>query len=90
MRFGRAVVSTSIGVEGFRELESGAVFPVTNSAAEFATRMVDLLQKAAVRGQSVEAQDSWIVRNLGAKQAFGPLWEAIQGTPASRQSLAAV
>jgi hypothetical protein len=90
MRFGRAVVSTSIGVEGFRDLESGAVFPVTDAASAFATRMVDLLQKSALREKSVEAQDRWIVRNLGAGQAFGPLWEAIQGAPAATQSLATV
>ena len=84
MRFGRAAVATAAGVEGFSDLEQGSVLPVTDSAEDFAARIVALLTDATLRETSVARQTAWITENLSADSAIGPLWEIIRNHAAKR------
>jgi len=84
MAYCRAVVSTSVGAEGFSDFENGALFPVADSSSDFARRIADLLTNDILRQQCVAAQTAWILRNLTADDAFGPLWQAIHCRAAIR------
>jgi len=79
MAFSRAVVSTSIGVEGLAELESGKVVPVADDASSFASMVSRLLKDRGHREQIVACQTDWIRAHLGPDQALGDLLEVVTG-----------
>ena len=79
MTFGRAIVSTSIGVEGLAKLQDGQVMRVADDAPGFASA-VSLLLKDRVRREQVAArQTEWIREHLGPDKALSELLQVITG-----------
>jgi glycosyltransferase involved in cell wall biosynthesis len=78
MSYGRAVVSTSFGVQGFAELVAGNVVRVRDDALTFARAVVELLSDEHIRDRAVLQQQRWIHANIGPDRAFAELFSAIQ------------
>lgn len=74
----RAVISTPVGVEGFKELESGQVVEVADGPDEFARSTIRLLRDKSYRERCVTRQDQWIRDNLLPDKAFAELLNVIQ------------
>jgi glycosyltransferase involved in cell wall biosynthesis len=77
MTFGRAIVSTSIGVEGLAELQDGQVMPVADDAPRFASAVASLLKDRARREQVAARQTEWICERLGPDIALGELLQVL-------------
>ncbi len=74
----RAVISTTIGVEGFKDLENGQVVEVTDEPTSFAQSLIRLLKDESYREKCVNRQNRWIRKNLLPEQAFNELLNIIQ------------
>ena len=73
----RAVLSTSIGVEGFKELENGQVAEVADEPKAFAQALIRLLQDNSFRNKCVKRQNRWIRESLHPEKAFRELLNVI-------------
>lgn len=73
MGYGRAVVTTPAGAEGFAELEAGRVAVVAPDAATFADAVARLLLSAPERAAVVQRQLAWIEQALTPEVALAPL-----------------
>lgn len=74
----RAVLSTSIGVEGFKDLENGQVVEVADDPAAFARSTVRLLRDKSDRERCITRQNQWIREHLLPEKAFGELLQLMQ------------
>jgi glycosyltransferase involved in cell wall biosynthesis len=70
MSYGRAVVTTPAGAEGFAELEAGDVAVVAEGAKAFTNKVVELLRSAPLRTETARRQLAWIERSLNPKAAL--------------------
>lgn len=73
MGFGRPVVTTSAGAEGFTELETGKVAVLADDTEGFAAAVVQLLQSESLRREISERQLAWIKTKLAPAAAVSPL-----------------
>jgi len=76
MGWGRPVVTTSAGAEGFAALEQGWVAVVADSPDDFAAAVVRLLRSPDEWQQVVRRQLSWIEEYCTPGKAIFPLLEA--------------
>lgn len=77
MGYGRAVVTTPAGAEGFAELEAGRVAVVAADAATFADQVARLLLSAPERAAVVQRQLAWLGLTLAPEAALAPLTELL-------------
>jgi glycosyltransferase involved in cell wall biosynthesis len=77
MSYGRAVVTTPAGAEGFAELEAGRVAVVASDAETFANQVVSLLLSSAQRAEVAQRQLAWIEQALNPKTAVAPFTDLI-------------
>ena len=70
MSYGRAVVTTPAGAEGFSELEAGDVAVVAEGAKAFTDKVVELLRSAQIRAEVAHRQLAWIELSLSPKAAL--------------------
>ena len=70
MSYGRAVVTTPAGAEGFGELEAGRVAVVAEGAQIFVDKVVELLRSESQRAEVVRRQLAWIEQSLTPKAAL--------------------
>jgi glycosyltransferase involved in cell wall biosynthesis len=73
MSYGRPVVTTTAGAEGFKEVEAGTVTKVADGAENFAAATIELLTSANARIQIVDRQTSWLRKHLNPTTALSPL-----------------
>ena len=73
MSYGRAVVTTPAGAEGFAELETGRVAIVAEDARAFASSVASLLLSAPHRAEVARRQLAWIEQSLNPQVALAPL-----------------
>ena len=73
----RAVISTTIGVEGFKDLENGQVVEVADAPDEFAQSTIRLLQDKSFRENCVTRQNHWIREHLLPEKTFNELLNVI-------------
>jgi glycosyltransferase involved in cell wall biosynthesis len=73
MSYGRAVVTTPAGAEGFAELENGQVAVVADGANAFAEKVAELLRSAPQRTAIAQRQLAWIERVLNPNAALAAL-----------------
>ena len=73
MGYGRPVVTTPAGAEGFADLESGDVVPVAHDNREFAAACTALLNERPRWEQAVARQLAWIQHNLRGDAALRQL-----------------
>jgi len=73
MRYGRPVVTTRAGAEGFADLESGRVAPVADDPAQFATACAALLDDRPAWTSAVTRQLEWVRQNLSESSALRQL-----------------
>jgi hypothetical protein len=73
MSYGRPVVTTPAGAEGFPALEAGEIAVVAEGASAFAAAVVRLLASSSERASVAQRQLAWVEKNLGAAQAVAPL-----------------
>ncbi|GAK50562.1 glycosyl transferase group 1 [Candidatus Moduliflexus flocculans] len=81
---GRACVSTSVGVQGVRELENRAVL-VADTPVEFATAVTRLLQQADERHVMEAQARQYVTERLTPEQAYRPLLTRFQQFYADRE-----
>jgi glycosyltransferase involved in cell wall biosynthesis len=72
MGYGRAVITTPAGAEGFSDLEEGKVAVVAKDAATFTSEMCRLLRDPAHRAQIVARQLSWLAQSMQPEVALSP------------------
>ncbi len=72
MSYGRAVVTTPAGAEGFTELEAGRVAIVAENATTFADQVITLLRSAPQRAEVARRQLAWIEQSLNPQAALAP------------------
>ncbi|MBK8475415.1 MAG: glycosyltransferase [Opitutaceae bacterium] len=77
MGYGRAVVTTPAGAEGFAELEAGRVAVVAEGAATFAEQVARLLLSAPERAAVVRRQTAWLEHALAPAAALEPLTDLL-------------
>ena len=73
MSYGRAVLTTPAGAEGFPELEAGHLAIVEGEARAFAEQLVRLLGSASERAEVVRRQLAWIEKFLNPEAALAQL-----------------
>jgi glycosyltransferase involved in cell wall biosynthesis len=73
MAYGRAVVTTSAGAEGYSELEMGAVVTIADTAVSMAEAITRLLGNKAARSEQIAKQDAWVQNHVAARRAVAPL-----------------
>jgi hypothetical protein len=73
MSYGRPVVTTPAGAEGFSEIESGLIVIVTGETGTFAREVVGLLQSPPKQIAVAERQTSWVSRILSPAEVINPL-----------------
>jgi glycosyltransferase involved in cell wall biosynthesis len=73
MSYGRPVVTTPAGAEGFEELERGNVATVSDSAAGFASSVIRVLTSAEIARASATRQVDWIAQSLAPAAIARPL-----------------
>jgi len=74
---GRACVSTSVGVQGVRELANRAVF-VADAPPEFAAAVVRLLKQPETRTAMEKNARQYVMERLTPEQAYRPLLDRFQ------------
>ncbi len=74
----RAVLSTSIGVEGFKDLESDQVVEVADDPKIYAQSLIRLLKNKTLRNQCVKRQNRWIYEHHIPEQALNELLNIIK------------
>jgi hypothetical protein len=67
MSYGRPVITTPAGAEGFDDLESGKVVIVATGAAAFGDAVLQQLRDAADREKISRSQLEWITQHLAAR-----------------------
>ncbi len=77
MAYGRAVVSTPAGAEGFPELEGGELAPVAESGPDMVAAIVRLLCDHGLRETQVARQDSWLRSRFASDVAVRPLVDSL-------------
>lgn len=86
LAMGKAVVTTSIGVEGLR-LNSGEHLLVADDPQDFASAVVRLLTDAHLRSQLAQAGSEWVRNHFGADKVgrqFENICEAVVRSATSR------
>jgi glycosyltransferase involved in cell wall biosynthesis len=73
MSYGRPVVTTPAGAEGFEELERGNVATVSDNAAGFASSVISVLTSAEIARTSATRQVDWIAQSLAPAAVARPL-----------------
>ncbi|MES2695350.1 MAG: glycosyltransferase [Verrucomicrobiota bacterium] len=73
MAWGRAVVTTPAGAEGFADIENGQVAVVSSTAAEFAGAISRLLRDPQWRETVAQRQLAWVERRLNPQAVISPL-----------------
>lgn len=73
MSYGRPVVTTPAGAEGFPELESGKIAIVVNEPAAFAETVLRLMHSEIERAAITDRQLSWVKRSLSAAHVIHPI-----------------
>ncbi len=71
LRFGKAIVSTSVGVEGLEECTAGVV-DVADKAEEFAAAVIALLQSDTLRREQETAAQRLVQERFGPGCALDP------------------
>jgi glycosyltransferase involved in cell wall biosynthesis len=79
MVHGRAVVATSVGAEGYSELEMGTVVTVADTASGMAGAITRLLRDKAARDEQIARQDAWVQHHLAGTRAVAPLLSFFAG-----------
>jgi len=72
MSYGRAVVTTPSGAEGFADLEAGRIAVVAGEATAFADQVIQLLRDAPRRAEVARRQLAWIEQTLTPATALAP------------------
>ena len=72
MSYGRAVLTTPAGAEGFAELEGGRLAVVEGEAGAFAEQLIKLLGSATQRAEVAKRQLAWIEKALNPETALAP------------------
>lgn len=83
MGWGRPVVTTAAGAEGFPELERGECAVVADAPEAFAKAILRLLRSPIAWQEVVDRQQVWIGKRLSPETALRPLIEAWSNSPAS-------
>lgn len=73
MSYGRAVLTTPAGAEGFVDLEANRVAVVADGAKAFAEQLIQLLGSEELRAQVAQRQVDWIENHLSPEKALAPL-----------------
>ena len=73
MSYGRPVVTTPAGAEGFSEIENGQTVVVAESAHAYARATISLLRSPAQRQQVTTRQLAWVTTNLAPATVVHPL-----------------
>jgi len=76
MAYGRAVVTTSCGAEGFAQVEAGDVAVVRDEPSAYAESIARLLANPLERSQVVRRQLVWLQARLAPDTALAPLLAA--------------
>ncbi|HEY5893573.1 MAG TPA: glycosyltransferase family 4 protein [Chthoniobacterales bacterium] len=76
MGWGRPVVTTTAGAEGFVELERGELAVVAETPEAFAAAIIRLLRSSEERQRVVSRQLAWIEQRCCPAKAIAPLLEA--------------
>lgn len=78
MGFGRAVLTTPAGAEGFADLEAGSVAVVAGEAGRFASELVSLLSSADQRASVVKHQLDWLGHHMNPDAALAGYVEVLR------------
>ena len=73
MSYGRPVVTTPAGAEGFPDLESGRIAEVADTATHFADALVRLLASPGEQAAIAHRQLTWLTTHLSAPAVVAPL-----------------
>ena len=73
MSYGRAVLTTPAGAEGFTDLETNRVAVVADGAKAFTEQLIMLLRSDELREQVAKRQLEWIDNHLSPEKALAPL-----------------
>ena len=81
MVHGRAVVATSVGAEGYSELEAGMVVTVADTSTAMAKAITHLLCDGTARKAQIARQDAWVKDRLADFRAVAPLLDFLGDDP---------
>ncbi|MGC4071980.1 MAG: glycosyltransferase family 4 protein [Nibricoccus sp.] len=77
MSYGRPVITTPAGAEGFNEIEDGQVAIVANDVATFADAVLQTLRAPNEAVARSTRQLEWLANNLNARAVLRPLTDLI-------------